>query len=575
LHQEHRTNEPLARRYFHCHPKGTGVICKAKEGLAADKFVSEYLGDLYPAWRWNEKLDAIEEAKLKHGLKPDLPDFYNMIMERPRGDARGYGLLYVDAGNHVGNFSSSLSHSCNPNCATATAIRNGKICVSLTTTRAIAYGEELTMDYSALTSCETEFHKAVCLCGSQHCRQSFMTFTGQESLHEVLRGFGPLMVFRGLIQSAADTPMTPEEEDVLQNHGLKSSALGDHCPTWLKKFAAMQVRYAEYERRKLPPALMARKGYNYQVADSESRSVMERRLSNLVEVLSGVYHFLREQKTPPSALPALESGPATPSSSAFRRGGGGDSGQLSELAEKPPLQILGDGEVIEALWSGRQSMMRRLVRKLDAVYCHKLVVETPEERPPVRRVARRPAKVKTSPVNVPAPRSVAPRRKVTHPVILRERILVWDRLKQWCIMNEAPPRDELVGWLARNPNSVVYTGQGDPFNGPGEGGIFADNGEPRSPDDIIYLWDAINRSRLPLSESPTRRNLAAFISVRPHIFLYAGQDVPEHMAWYGAWEARGVADAYAAVVALSGGDEDERIPLWDTVAKKKITGDGE
>lgn len=79
----------------------------------------------------------------------------------------------------------------------------------------------------------------------------------------------------------------------------------------------------------------------------------------------------------------------------------------------------------------------------------------------------------------------------------------------------------------------------------------------------------------PDAESPTRRHLAAFISVRPHIFLYAGQDVPEPMAWYGAWEARGVADAYAAVVALAGGDENERVPLWDTVAKTKITGQGE
>lgn len=43
------------------------------------------------------------------------------------------------------------------------------------------------------------------------------------------------------LQSAADTPMSSDEEDALRQHGLKSSALGDKCPTWLKKFAAMQV----------------------------------------------------------------------------------------------------------------------------------------------------------------------------------------------------------------------------------------------------------------------------------------------------------------------------------------------
>lgn len=52
--------------------------------------------DLYPAWRWTEKVTAVEEAKKEHGLKEGLPDFYNMQFERPREDARGYGLLYVD-----------------------------------------------------------------------------------------------------------------------------------------------------------------------------------------------------------------------------------------------------------------------------------------------------------------------------------------------------------------------------------------------------------------------------------------------------------------------------------------------
>lgn len=44
------------------------------------------------------------------------------------------------------------------------------------------------------------------------------------------------------LQSAADTPMSPDEEEALQMHGFRSSALGEHCPTWLKKFTAMQVR---------------------------------------------------------------------------------------------------------------------------------------------------------------------------------------------------------------------------------------------------------------------------------------------------------------------------------------------
>lgn len=60
------------------------------------------------------------------------------------------------------------------------------------------------MDYGAITSCETEYNKAVCLCGSHECRQSFMMFTGTRALDEVLRGFGPLMIFKTLIQVRVD-----------------------------------------------------------------------------------------------------------------------------------------------------------------------------------------------------------------------------------------------------------------------------------------------------------------------------------------------------------------------------------
>lgn len=69
--------------------------------------------------------------------------------------------------------------------------------------------------------------------------------------------------------------------------------------------------------------------------------------------------------------------------------------------------------------------------------------------------------------------------------------------------------------------------------------------------------------------------MAEFLSTRPHLFLYAGQDVVDHQTWYGAAEARGVADAYAAVMTLTVGDEDEHIPLWNIVTKQKVTGIGE
>ncbi|CAM9785894.1 unnamed protein product, partial [Sphacelaria rigidula] len=73
-------------------------------------------------------------------------------------------------------------------------------------------------------------------------------------------------------------------------------------------------------------------------------------------------------------------------------------------------------------------------------------------------------------------------------------------------------------------------------------------------------------------EKPSREQVAAVICSRQHLFLYAGQDYKEGEAWEGARQARGVADAYAAVKALAGGDPDEHIPMWNTVAKAILVG---
>lgn len=51
-------------------------------------------------------------------------------------------------------------------------------------------------------------------------------------------------------QSAADTPLSEDEEEALHLHGFGSSALGDSCPTWLKKFAAMQAWALESDRER-------------------------------------------------------------------------------------------------------------------------------------------------------------------------------------------------------------------------------------------------------------------------------------------------------------------------------------
>jgi hypothetical protein len=78
---------------FRIHPKGTGVICTKSDGIPPHVVISEYLGELYPPYRWCEKLNVLEKAQKHFGLKPTLPDFYNILLERHRLDANGYGIL--------------------------------------------------------------------------------------------------------------------------------------------------------------------------------------------------------------------------------------------------------------------------------------------------------------------------------------------------------------------------------------------------------------------------------------------------------------------------------------------------
>jgi len=81
----------LGHDHFKVHPKGTGVICVNPRGIAPNVVVTEYLGDIHLPYRWCERLHVVEQAQELFGLKPTLPDFYNILLERPRQDPKGYG----------------------------------------------------------------------------------------------------------------------------------------------------------------------------------------------------------------------------------------------------------------------------------------------------------------------------------------------------------------------------------------------------------------------------------------------------------------------------------------------------
>jgi hypothetical protein len=116
--------------------------------------------------------------------KDPAPEFYNIVFERPKGDALGYDVLVIDA-MHKANFASRLCHSCRPNCEAKVTAVKGNYMIGVYTLRKIEFGEELTFDYCCITESKDEHDSSVCLCGSQGCKGSYLCYTGPGAYDEV------------------------------------------------------------------------------------------------------------------------------------------------------------------------------------------------------------------------------------------------------------------------------------------------------------------------------------------------------------------------------------------------------
>lgn len=285
--------EILGDTAFRVHPKGHGAVVLKKDGIKADTLVTYYRGEVYPPWRWGEKQDAIEEIQEQFGLRPVLPDFYNMVLERPRVDPRGYGLLFVDASRKAG-MGSSLSHSCYPTCQVHVAAQDGKLCLAMTTVRDVEQGEELTFDYCAVTESLNEYNSAICLCGHTKCRWSFLHHATADQYQQVLSRNSPIAVrVASLIRASNKKVMSSEDNKALKRHGFHTATFGavsffkkekrldqqeeatssiENVPVWLRTYAADVLRYIEYERRGLPSALICNTLNNSMESDNNKNN---------------------------------------------------------------------------------------------------------------------------------------------------------------------------------------------------------------------------------------------------------------------------------------------------------------
>ncbi|XP_076917425.1 histone-lysine N-methyltransferase ATXR3-like [Bidens hawaiensis] len=321
--------------------KGLGVVCNKEAGFSEDDFVVEFLGEVYPAWRWFEKQDGIRA--LQKDSKEPAPEFYNIYLERPKGDGDGYDLVVVDA-MHKANYASRICHSCRPNCEAKVTAVDGQYQIGIYSVRPIIYGEEVTFDYNSVTESKEEYEASVCLCGSQVCRGSFLNLTGEGAFQKVLKDCHGILNRHQLMLEACELNSVSEEDYIeLSKAGLGSCLLSG-LPDWLIAYTARLVRFIHFERTKLPEVILAhnleekRKYFTDICMDTErneaeiqAEGVFNQRIQNLALTLDKVRYVMKNVFGDPKRAPPL----------------------LERLTSK---------EVVSHIWKGEGSFVEELIQ---------------------------------------------------------------------------------------------------------------------------------------------------------------------------------------------------------------------
>ncbi|KAF5746032.1 SET domain protein 2 isoform 1 [Tripterygium wilfordii] len=320
--------------------KGLGVVCDKEGGFGEYDFVVEFLGEVYPAWKWFEKQDGIRSLQKDN---KDAPEFYNIYLERPKGDADGYDLVVVDA-MHKANYASRICHSCRPNCEAKVTAVDGQYQIGIYTVREIRYGEEVTFDYNSVTESKEEYEASVCLCGSQVCRGSYLNLTGEGAFQKVLKEWHGILNRYQLMLEACELNSVSEEDYLdLGRAGLGSCLLGG-LPDWVVAFSARLVRFINLERTKLPEEILRhniaeKRKYFTEIcleveksdAEVQAEGVYNQRLQNLAVTLDKVRYVMRRVFGDPKKAP-------------------------------PPLEKLSPEEAVSFLWNGEGSLVEQLLQ---------------------------------------------------------------------------------------------------------------------------------------------------------------------------------------------------------------------
>jgi len=239
----------LTEKLFNVYCKGIGIFCTKKEGIKQNELIAPYLGEIYSPYLWYEKQDLIKAKK----LDKNLPDFYNIMLERMKSDPDGYNLIMIDP-NSKGNFASRMSHSCVPNCNTVLMVSNNKYTIGMYAMKDITYDEELTFDYNSITENQKEYQMAICLCSSYFCRGHYLILSNSMIFTEIINKFHTFLHRNAILLKAsymAEQPLKNYEINLLKKYSIGNSLL-NKCPIWLQRWAALTIYFIDLERQLLP-----------------------------------------------------------------------------------------------------------------------------------------------------------------------------------------------------------------------------------------------------------------------------------------------------------------------------------
>ena len=229
--------------------KGIGIFCIKQTGIKQNELIAPYLGEIYSPYMWYEKQDIIKRKK----LDKNLPDFYNIMLERMKCDKDGYDILMVDP-NSKGNFASRMSHSCNPNCNTVLMISGGQYTIGMFAMKDISNDEELTFDYNSVTEKEKEFYDAICLCSTFNCRGHYLILSNSIIFTEIINKFHSFLHRNALLVKACvkgNKDLNEKEKSILDKYSVKTSML-NNAPIWLKRWSALILTFVDVEKELLP-----------------------------------------------------------------------------------------------------------------------------------------------------------------------------------------------------------------------------------------------------------------------------------------------------------------------------------